>query len=243
MKVPALFATLLLASAALGQEAAPAPKLAPHQERFSNLPEAKRNEFIKLFNEAQKLFSEKRVFDTIAKLDDAEKIFSDSPEIANIRGACQVEFRNFDKARGYFEAARKAAPDDPSILFNIAEVDFVTKKYADAETKLVRILEISEKNKAQLQLSRLVEFKLMLCRIKLGKTEEAQKMAKKYDFLDDSPFPYYAEAALAFEAGKEVEGEAAIARAARIFADINILSPWQDTMIEIGYVKGFFGDE
>jgi hypothetical protein len=73
--------------------------------------------------------------------------------------------------------------------------------------------------------------------------DEATEMASKYGFLDDSPYPYYAEAAIAYSNGDEVKAEAAMARATRIFQSAEILSPWQDTMIEFGYVKGFFGGD
>jgi tetratricopeptide (TPR) repeat protein len=229
-----------------GQEAEkPQPELLPFEQKFLNLPQEKRDEFAKKLQEAQRLFGQKRVFETLEKAAEASAIFKDSPDLENLIGACQVEFRNFDKAMECFKKADSLAPGEPSILFNMAELNFVTKDWAKAEASLTKVLEINEKDAdpRQLQLSRLIEFKLLLTKIKLNKGAEAASMATKYDYLDDSPFPYYAEAAIHFSEGRDIEGEAAMIRGARIFQNPDILSPWQDTMTEFGYVKGFFGGD
>ncbi len=92
-------------------------------------------------------------------------------------------------------------------------------------------------------LGRLVEFKILLCKKKLGKKEEVTILAEKYDFLDDSPFYYYAKAALAYDAKDLVKAEEWLAMAGRIFQDPNVLAPWQDTLIEYGYIKSFYGSD
>jgi tetratricopeptide (TPR) repeat protein len=223
----------------------PQQELLPFQQEFLNLPQEKREEFEKKLAEAQRLFSQKRVFETLEKVAEASAIFGNSPDLVNLEGACQVEFRNFDNAMALFKKADELAPNQATIIFNIAELNFVTKDWAAAETTLDKVLKLSGDNPVgnDLQLSRLVEFKLLLCKIKLGKKDEAAALAAKYDYLDDSPFPYYAEAAMHFANDDEIKAEAAMQRAGRIFQDPNVLAPWQDTMIEFGYIKGFFGGE
>ena len=88
-----------------------------------------------------------------------------------------------------------------------------------------------------------MEFKILLCKNKLGKKEEVTILAEKYDFLDDSPFYYYAKAALAYDAKDLVKAEEWLATAGRIFQDPNVLAPWQDTLIEYGYIKSFYGSD
>lgn len=221
------------------------PELRPFQQEFLNLPQEKREEFNKKLTEAQRLFGQKRVFETLEKAGEAAAVFPNSPDLLNLEGACQVEFRNFDKALVLFKKADELAPGQPSIIFNIGELNFVNKNWEAAETSLIRVLEMTGKNPVgnDLQLARLVEFKLLLSKLKLGKKDEVEKLATKYDYLDDSPFPYYAEAAIHFAAAREIEAEAAMQRAARIFQDPAVLAPWQDTMIEFGYIKGFFGGD
>ncbi len=230
------------AAAAPAAETSPdQPKLAENQKAFLNLPEERRKEFIKHLEEATRLFQQKRVFETLGELDKADAIFDQSAEILNLRGSCHVEFRAFDKALEAFRKAIELSPNNPSIEFNIGEVLFVTKMWQEAHDLFSKILkDIPEANTA---LSRLVEFKILLCKLKIDQKDEAMILAEKYDFLDDSPFHYYGKAALAYEAKDLLKAEEWLAVAARIFQDPNILAPWQDTLVEYGYIKSFYGDD
>lgn len=243
-----LFAGSCLLAQAQEQPAAPADKkpapqqLTLNQKAFLNLPEERRNEFGKHLSEADRLFRDKRVFETIDELEKANVIFQDSPELLNLRGSCYVEFRSFDKAMEAFRAAEKLSPDNPSIQFNIAEVLFVTKKWQPSLEIFEQVLK-SLTGKENMALARLVEFKILLCKIKLGKKEEAEVLAEKYDFLDDSPYYYYAHGALCYEKGDLLKAEEWLAIAGRVFQDPGVISPWQDTLVEYGYIKSFYGED
>ena len=137
MKAISLLSLFVLATPLAAQnEAKPAEKTAvaepkplmPNQQAFLNLPEETRKEFIKHLGEAQRLFQQKRIFETMDELNKAAKAFEDSPEIYNLRGSCFVEMRAFDKALIEFEKARSFTKENPSIDFNIAEVLFCTKE-------------------------------------------------------------------------------------------------------------------
>lgn len=240
-----LICLLPLAVLRAAEPAAPAQKQYPFQVEFSNLPQEKRKEYREKLTEAQRLFGQKRVFETLEKAGEAKAIFENDPDLLTLLGACQVEFRNFDKAMEYFKKSDSLAPDRASIIFNIAEVNFVTKDWAAAEVTLAKVLKLGTPDvaKGDIQMARLVEFKLLLTKLKLGKKDEAKALSTKYDFLDDSPYPYYAEAAIAFSESRELEAEAAMARAGRIFQNPGFTAPWQDTMVEFGFVKGFFGGD
>lgn len=224
-------------------EKTPAAKqeLLPNQKAFLNLPEESRKDFIKHLGEATRLFRDKRIFETMEALDQATKIFPDSPEIHNLRGSCFVEMRAFDKALAEFEKALTLSKDNPSIEFNIGEVYFVTKEWKKSVEVFEKIMKgIPPENVA---LGRLVEFKILLCKKKLGLDDEVTILAEKYTFEDDSPFYYYAQAALAYDNKNLVKAEEWLAMAGRIFRDPNVLAPWQDTLVEYGYIKSFYGEE
>ncbi len=213
----------------------------PAQEAFLNLPEEERQKFAEMVNEAARLFQQKRIFETLEKIHEANRIFDQSPELMNLEASCYVEIRNFDRAMEIYKKAEELAPENPSIRFNIAEVYFVTGKWQESHDRFNELqASIPPENIA---LGRLVEFKILLCKIRLEKEEEVVALANKYDFLDDSPFYYYAQAALAFEEGENLKAEEWLARAARIFRDPAILAPWQDTLVEFGYIKSFYGGD
>ena len=245
-----LFPCLLLLSPLHAQEAAPsdvenieAPipaDLLPNQKEFLNLSEEVRTEFAKHFGDASRFFQQKRIFECLNAVRDAEAIFSQSSELINLRGSCYVEIRDFDKAMVAFTEARKISPKNTSICFNIGEVLFVTKQWQQAHDIFKEVLpEIPANSTA---LSRLVEFKILLCKVRLGLDDEVTILAEKYDFQDDSPYHYYALAALAYEKEQLLEAEGWLGRANRIFKDPNIIAPWQDTLVEYGYIKSFYGE-
>jgi tetratricopeptide (TPR) repeat protein len=236
---------LVFTTALYAQSSKPAEKnvdgLSPSQREFSNLPEAKRDEFIKHYQDAVKFFTEKRVFETLEALHEAEKIFPKSVELYNLRGSCYVEMRIFDKANVAFSKALEISPNNLSLKFNIAECLFVNKQWQESHDKFQELLKLLPPNANDI--ARLSEFKLFLCKKKLGLEKEAMILADKYDYQDDSPYYYYTKAALAFEKNDLPDAEKWMLRAARIFRDPNVLSPWQDTMMEYGYIKGFFGGQ
>jgi tetratricopeptide (TPR) repeat protein len=240
-----LFVALALTASLQAQNTKPADNVAvdnltPNQREFSNLPEEKRKEFVRLYTEAQRFFTEMRVFETLDALHDAEKIFSKSVELYNLRGSCYVEMRIFEKAEIAFNKALEISPNNLSVKFNVAECMFVSKKWQQSHDKFQELLKQMPAN--AMEMSRLIEFKIFLCKKKLDLDNEALILADKYDYQDDSPYYYYTKAALAFDKKDTVEAERWMMKAARIFRDPKILTPWQDTMMEYGYIKGFFGN-
>ena len=239
--ISSLCLLLLTLPLAAQNEDAKKPDLLPNQQAFLNLPEEKRAEFAKHLGEATRVFQQKRIFEALEELEKASAIFTDSPEVHNLRGSSYVEIRAFDKALAEFEKAAALSKDNPSISFNIGEVHFVTKQWQKAHDMFQKVMTLLPPE--NIALGRLVEFKILLCKKKLGQAQEAAAMAEKYDFMDDSPYHFFAKAALAYDAENLVKAEEWLAIASRIFRDPNILAPWQDTLVEYGYIKSFYGEE
>lgn len=217
------------------------PAIPAWQNEFTNLPIEKRREYFELAQSADSLFKEKRIFeclDTLAKLN---LIFSGNPATLNLEGACYVEFRDFDKARATFQKSLAQSPDNTNVKFNLAEVDFVTHNWQASLDGFTPIMD--DIKKADMGMYNLVLYKVALCYIKLDKLDEAKKLIAPYDFLDDTPLFYFGQAALSYEQGKTQEAESWLARAARVFNNAEILAPWQDTLIEFGYIKSFYGGD
>ena len=211
----------------------------PYQKAFLNLSAEKRAEFAKHQREASKLFNQKRIIESLEAIRLAEEAFDELPEMWNLRGSCYVELRAFDKALECFHKALKIAGENPSILFNIGEVHFVTQRWQEAHDAFSSLLKKIPEERTGL--SRITEFKVMLCKLKLGQEDQARILANKYDYLDDSPFHHYAKAALAYHEDDLETAEQEIARATRIFRNAQLLAPWHDTMVEFGYIKSFYG--
>jgi len=210
-------------------------------QEFSNLPIETRKNFNQKLMRAQTLFNQKRIFDTLQEVDELEKIFPSHPAALNIRAACYVEIRAFDKAMPIFEQVLKLNPDSINIKFNLAELDFVTKRWESAHNRFDQLIKVMPES--QKSMARLCEFKLLLCKLKMNRVDEAIALMNKYDEWDDSPFYYYSRAALKyFEQDKE-SADKLLLNARVIWGSAAALSSWQDTMIEFGYVRSFYGGE
>jgi tetratricopeptide (TPR) repeat protein len=216
-------------------------QLAPNQKAFLNMPEEKRKQWVTHLRESARLFQEKRIFETLEELDKAAKVFAESPEIHNLRGSCFIEMRAFDKALAEFNKATALSPEESSIKFNIGEVYFVTQQWKKCAEVFEAILKTpASKN---MGLARLMEFKIMLCKKKLGMKDDVMILSKKYDDSDDSPYYYFTQAAEAYDREDFVKAEEWLGIATRVFTDPSTISAWQDTFIEYGYIKSFYGND
>ncbi len=230
------------------------------QMDFENLDPERRKEFAQLVFEAKRLADQERVIECLNTIAKAEAIFDRNPALLSMKGSAYVELRDFEQARRHFQKAlelqqafldRVDSVDNHvrsnvlrqvnSIHFNLAEMDFVTGKWQRCHEQFGRLL---ARGVADERIARLVEFKYLLCKLKIGQVEEARKLAGKYDYTDDHPFYYYANSALAYFDKNFEEAERWRAVARRVFSiPPGLLVAWEDTMIEFGYVKGFYGGD
>jgi len=243
-RVTAIILILTLVSPIIAQaqneKEAPDPIEAINQA-FSNLPKKTREEYAQKIIKVQNLFNQKRIFDALEKIDELDKIFPNHPAALNIKGACYVEIRAFDKANTIFTEILRVSPKNTNVLFNLAEVDFVTKKWKSAEKRFEKIIPLlPTQNKAMI---RLCEFKLLLSKLKLEKNAEAIALKDKHDAWDDSPFYYFSRAAIAYDADDKIEAEKLLRDARYVWRNDGALAAWQDTLIEFGYIRSFYGGD
>ena len=64
---------------------------------------------------------------------------------------------------------------------------------------------------------------------------------EKYDEWDDSPYYYYSRAAFEYHADNKRQAENNLREARYVYNNAQILAPWQDTLVEFGYIRSFFG--
>lgn len=208
---------------------------------FMNLPIEKRKDFGTKLLKVQNLFNQKRIFDALEKIDELDAIFPNHPAAMNIKGACYVEMRSFDKATAIFEKILEIAPKNVNVQFNIAEVNFVTGKWNTSHDRFEKLIPLLGTNNKPMK--RICEFKLLLCKLKMNRIQEAKAISEKYDEWDDSPLYYYARAALLYHANNKPEADKMLRNAKFVWQNDAVLAPWQDTLIEFGYIRSFYGGD
>lgn len=210
------------------------------QQKLENLSPEDKQAYATALAEGSRLFNQKRIFEALNSVYDAEKIFAQNPAALNLKGACYVEFRDFPQARACFDEAIALAPGNPNVLFNLVEMEFVTKQWEACAKRIGELRPLLPKD--NIAMNRLLEFKLMLTYLKTDQEEEARELANKYDFLDDTPYYYYAQAAICYFDEDSEKADSWIGSARRVFTKPATLAPWQDTLIEFGYIASFYGE-
>lgn len=187
-------------------------------------------------SEAQELQGRQRFVDALSKLDEVEAISPDLTELHNLRGSIYLSpsLRDFEKAEYHFNRSKELDPNGIGPRFNLAELRFVKHDFKAALKAFDEIIE--SEPKIPLGIRHLILFKRLVCEVKTGAAEAAQKTIEDhFTFMDDTPAYYYSNSAIAFEAGKEDEGNAWIARAESIFSPQENAA-YKDTMMELRWI-------
>ena len=142
---------------------------------------------------------EQRDFDSAARLaEQADTAEPNQPQVLNLRGAILLEQQKYDEAERFFKQALKADPKFREAQFNLADVPFRNKDYAEARDRFQALLKQTpggDKNQA----AQLINFRIFLTYLLEGKDSRAQKLMEQFQFSGDTPGLYYAEAAWEFK--------------------------------------------
>src|SRR5437016_11033095 len=142
---------------------------------------------------------EQRDFDSAARLaEQADTAEPNQPQVLNLRGAILLEQQKYDEAERFFKQALTADPKFREAQFNLADVPFRNKDYAEARDRFQALLKQTpggDKNQA----AQLINFRIFLTYLLEGKDSRAQKLMEQFQFSGDTPALYYAEAAWEFK--------------------------------------------
>jgi tetratricopeptide (TPR) repeat protein len=205
---------LAAAGLAASQNAAPSPEDAA---------------LAKIFEDVRKLGSEKKYEQALAKLREAEALKPDSTVVQNARGSIYTSMKDYERARECFKKAGELQPGSFEARFNLSELDFVEGKYeaaADAFTKL-----LAANTGAPRPVRHLVQFKILVCALRLNDIEKATELAKIFAFPDDSPAGHFAKIAFAAQKGDFTGAAAGLASAQKAFGADDTM-PYVDTLVE-----------
>src|SRR5438874_5164993 len=190
----------------------PAVQLLSSEERASKTKAVAKTQF----EQALQAY-EQRDFDSAAKLaEQADTAEPNQPQVLNLRGAILLEQQKYGEAEGFFNEALKVDPKFREAQFNLADVPFRNKDYAEARDRFQALLKQTpggDKNQA----AQLINFKIFLTYLLEGKDSRAQKLMEQFQFSGDTPALYYAEAAWEFKHDNVEKGNDWVASARKIY--------------------------
>lgn len=180
-----------------------------------------------------------RLQEALEKLNEAEKLTGDFHLVSNLRGAVFTKMRDFKSARTEFEKAIVLTKNLPRESFhpkfNLAEINFVEKKWDDARKQFTELL--NDANLPDASTGRLIKYKLLICDLQQKKTAAATAALDQFDQYDnDSPAFYFAQAAAAFAAEKKDDAEEWLSSAAKIYPK-ELNDVYQDSLVEVGWLQ------
>jgi tetratricopeptide (TPR) repeat protein len=180
--------------------------------------------------DARALYNKRDFSTALARLDAASGISPPDAGLFNLRGSCHARLLDFEMALADFEKAADLMANNPSIRFNISEMHFVTGRWQQALDGFEKLKGYQSTGNANL--SRLVEFKILLCKNSLGRAGEVETLAAKHDDQDPSPYYWYASALIASESGDQRTASELLNQASQKFPNPRDLALWTDTMSE-----------
>lgn len=133
-------------------------------------------------------FDAKKYDLALQKLQTVEKSLPGDPFILNLLGAAYTKKKDYATAQGYFEQALSKQPDFFPAKFNLGELLFLQRRYAEALQYFGNMQQMDPRNE-------LLQFKIFLCELQLGDKDAATAILKTIKYPSDTPAWYYAQAA------------------------------------------------
>ncbi len=137
---------------------------------------------------------------TIQQCEVMEKIAPASAVVINMRAAVAIEERRLEEGN---ELCRKALELDPRYFparFNLAEILFLQKKFAESRDGFEQLLAEDPANE-------LVQYRVFLTYLLEGNDAAAEDALKRIKYPGNSGAYYYAKAAWAIKHGQQEEGD------------------------------------
>src|SRR6266496_4427185 len=184
------------------------------------------------------------VFGTIAANDVApsnselEAIDARKPDLAasqNLRGVVYMRQGLYDKAEAALSEARGLDPKFWNARFNLAEIPFLKKDWAEARK---RFQELLTNNAAELQgeATQLIQYKILLTYLLEGNDTMVDSILAKFELSPDTPAVHYANAAISLQGQNIPDAKKWMATAEKNFSpQLNKL--FAESLYEIGWLQ------
>jgi tetratricopeptide (TPR) repeat protein len=171
-------------------------------------------------------------------LKDLDAIDARQPDLAeshNLRGVIFMRQKQYEEAEAALRRALQADPKFWNARFNLAEVPFLQKNWAEARKRFQELLSGSN---AELQgeAKQLIQYKILLTHLMEGKEPMVQSLIAKFELTPEMPAVHYANAAVALNKKDETQAKEWLTRAEKAFSpQLNKL--FAESLYTIGWLE------
>jgi tetratricopeptide (TPR) repeat protein len=187
------------------------------------------------FEQSQQAFRQRDFATALTLVDEADKADPNQPATVNLRGEILMQQGKFDDAETVFKKAAKLDPKLRDAQYNLAQILFKKKEYANARDRfdtLYKRISGGDKNQA----AELIKFKIYMTYLMEGKESKAHSMMEEFQFTGDTPALYYAQAAWEYKHNNAQKAEDWTSSANKIYSPaLNVV--FADAFYDVGWLQ------
>ena len=188
-----------------------------------------------MYDKAYRAFDAANYTEALKQLDAIDARKPDLAASQNLRGVVYMRQGLYDKAEAALSEARGLDPKFWNARFNLAEIPFLKKDWAEARK---RFQELLTSNAAELQgeATQLIQYKILLTYLLEGNDTMVDSILAKFELSPDTPAVHYANAAISLQGQNIPDAKNWMSAAEKNFSpQLNKL--FAESLYEIGWLK------
>jgi tetratricopeptide (TPR) repeat protein len=188
-----------------------------------------------MYDKAFRAFDANNFPEALKELDAIDARQPDLAESQNLRGVIMMRQGIYDKAEAALHEALRIDSKFWNARFNLAEIPFLRKDWADARNRFQELLS-SNASELQGEATQLIQYKILLTYLLEGKENMVDSLLAKFELSPDTPAVHYANAAIALQQNKTKEAKDWMAQAEKNFSpQLNKL--FAESLYEVGWLQ------
>jgi len=192
-------------------------------------------ELEEMYNTAYRAFDAGKLPEALKQLDAIDARQPDLAASKNLRGVILMRQGNYDQAEAALTEAARIDPKFWNARFNLAEIPFLKKDWAEARKRFEQLLSTGQSDLAK-EASQLIQYKILLTYLMEGKSDMVDSILAKLELSPDTPAVDYVKAAVALQQKNEAEAKDWISAAEKNYTpQLNKL--FVESLYEIGWME------
>jgi Flp pilus assembly protein TadD len=192
-------------------------------------------ELEEMYNTAYRAFDAGKFPEALKQLDAIDARQPDLAASKNLRGVILMRQGNYDQAEAALTEAARIDPKFWNARFNLAEIPFLKKDWAEARKRFEQLLSTGQSDLAK-EASQLIQYKILLTYLMEGKSNMVDSILAKLELSPDTPAVDYVKAAVALQQKNESEAKDWISAAEKNYSpQLNKL--FVESLYEIGWIE------
>src|SRR6266511_480810 len=197
-------------------------------------------ELEEMYNAAYRAFDSNKFAEALKQLDAIDARQPDLAASKNLRGVILMRQGNYDQAEAALQDASRIDPKFWNARFNMAEIPFLKKDWAEARNRFEQLLSSGESDLAK-EASQLIQYKILLTYLLEGKENMVDSMLAKLELSRDTPAVDYVKAAVALQHKNQKEAKDLMDAAEKNFSSqLNKL--FAESLYEVGWLEKRAGE-